>query len=93
MIKWIKGLFKRDPPPVENKVLVWGITDGPYNKSDFPDEELLDEGIPEDWDWMIVAKIEVDGKIGSANLWYSTLDDAYSIIKYFDTNIEPLELD
>jgi len=40
-----------------------------------------------------VAKVSENGKMGQVNLWYDTLDEAYEIVKYFTTNIDPLELD
>mgnify|MGYP001600853398 FL=1 len=93
MIKWIKGLFKREPPPVENKTLLWGIIDGPYSREDFPPDALIGEGIQDNWNWMVVAKLEVDGEIGLGNLWYPTLDEAYEVVNHFKSSIEPMELD
>ena len=75
------------------KTLIWGVMDGPYNIEDFPEDDLDYMGLEEGYEWMIVCKIEEDGKIGLANFWYQTLDEALSVKYYFDSNIEPLELD
>jgi len=77
----------------KSKTLIWGVMDGPYNIEDFPEDDLDYMGIEEGYEWMIVCKIEEDGKIGLANFWYQTLDEALSVKYYFDSNIEPLELD
>lgn len=75
------------------KTLIWGVMDGPYNIEDFPEEDIEYMGIEDGYEWMLVCKIEEDGKIGLANFWYKTLDEALQIKYYFDSNIEPLELD
>ena len=77
----------------ESKTLIWGVVEGPIGIDDFPEEELYDMGIDPDQEaWMLVCKIEENGKIGLANIWYPTLDDANSVKWYFDSNIEPLEI-
>lgn len=79
--------------PTVTKTLVWGIEDGPFSRDDFPEDELEALGVPEDWNWMLVAKVQSDSKVGSVNLWYDTLDEAYAVVKHFKSNIEPLELE
>jgi hypothetical protein len=76
-----------------SKTLIWGVMDGPYNIEDFPEDDLEYMGIEEGYEWMLVCKIEENGAIGLANFWYQTLDEALSVKYYFDSNIEPLELD
>ena len=78
---------------VKPKTLIWGVMDGPYNIEDFPEEDLDFMGIEYGYEWMLVCKIEEDGAIGLANFWYQTLDEALQVKYYFDSNIEPLELD
>jgi hypothetical protein len=75
------------------KTLIWDVMDGPYHVDDFPEDDLQYMGIDDDYEWMIVCKIEENGKIGLANFWYQTLDEALQIKYYFDNNIEPLEID
>jgi len=95
MIQWLKKLLGKGPPKkptVENKVLIWGVVDGPYLRDDFPEEELWEMGIPPDADAMLVCKIEENGQVLQVNYWYETMDEAYEVKKYFDTNMEPLEV-
>ena len=75
------------------KTLIWDVMDGPYHVDDFPEDDLQYMGIEDDYEWMIVCKIEENGKIGLANFWYQTFDEALQIKYYFDNNIEPLEID
>lgn len=75
------------------KTLIWGVMDGPYHIDDFPEDDLDYMNIEHGYEWMIVCKIEGDGKIGLANFWYQTLDEALQVKYYFDSNIEPLEID
>lgn len=76
----------------QSKTLIWGVIDGPYSVEDFPQDELEYMGIEDGYEWMMVCKIEEDGEIGLANFWYATLDEALQVKYYFDTNIEPLEI-
>lgn len=96
MIQWLKKLLGKGPPTEEhkphNKVLIWGVVDGPYLRDDFPEEELYEAGIPPDADAMLVCKIEENGQVHTVNYWYETMDEAYEVKKYFDTNMEPLEV-
>lgn len=90
MIKWLKKLLGKGPP--KKKVVIWGIVEGPYLREDFPEEELYRLGIPDEVEAMLVCKVEEDGDVFLANYWYGSMDEAYEIKKYLDTNIEPLEI-
>lgn len=92
MINWLRKLFAKEPEP-QPKTFIWGILDGPYVREDFPEEELWNNGIAPDADAMLVCKVEEDGQVFVANYWFPTLEDARDIKAYFDTNIEPLEVD
>ena len=89
----LRHLFKPVKEPEQpKKTTIWGIIDGPYLREDFPDEELWNMQIPLDAEAMLVCKVEEDGSVFLANYWYESLDEAYEIKKYFDVNIEPLEI-
>lgn len=77
---------------IQSKTLIWGVIDGPYSVEDFPSEDLEYMEIEDGYEWMMVCKIEESGEIGLANFWYATLDEALQVKYYFDTNIEPLEI-
>ena len=76
----------------ETKTLIWGVVEGPISIDEFPEEELEHMDIDQGYEWMLVCKIEENGAIGLANFWYQTLDEALSVKYYFDSNIEPLEI-
>ena len=86
------GIGQESTTEVQSKTLIWGVIDGPYSVEDFPSDELEYMGIEDGYEWMMVCKIEEDGEIGLANFWYATLDEALQVKYYFDTNIEPLEI-
>ena len=88
----IKSFVSTDFKPASGKILIWDVVEGPFNREDFPAEEI-DDKIPEDMQAMIVVKISQDDKVGIINLWQPTFNDAYEIQKYFKSNIEPLELE
>jgi len=96
MIQWLKKLLGKGPPTEKhkphNKVLIWGVVDGPYLRDDFPEDELYSAGIPEEAEAMLVCKVEEDGEVFLANYWYESMDEAYEVKKYFDVNMQPLEI-
>ena len=96
LIEWIDPDYIEDleGDTSSNPIKIWGVVDGPFNREDFPLEELADMDIPEDAMAMVVVKVEdVDGKIGQVNLWVGSFNEAYEICKHFDDSIEPLILD
>lgn len=66
--------------------------DGPFCRYDFDEGDIADEELDDDFVYMLVVQIEEGGKLGTANFWYETEEEAMSIKKYFDSNIEPLEV-
>jgi|TARA_B110000483_G_scaffold227148_1_gene288640 hypothetical protein len=74
---------------VSDEVKVWGIIEGPISREDMPERDEL----PEDFAYLLVCKVEVDKKVDEHNFWFDSLDGAYEWKKYFDSNIEPLELE
>ena len=87
---WSLGFWMDDTET--QKTLIWGVVEGPVHISEFPVEEVSGYVQP-GYEWMLVCKIEEGGAMGLANLWYETMDEAYEVKKYFDTNIQPLELE
>jgi len=90
MINWLKKLLgKGSPkkPTVEDKILIWGVVDGPY----FAYEVCQKEPLGDD-SCLLVCKVEENGKILDSEVWFDCFDSAYEVKKYFDTNIEPLEI-
>lgn len=97
IILWVSlklmGLSKyihSEPEPT--KTLIWDVIDGPFHISEF-DQKWLDEaGIDDDFNFMMIVKMEEDGVVGPANFWYKTEEEAISVKNYFKQNIEPLEV-
>lgn len=87
------GVTDTGPGSTTEKVLVWGVVEGPFSRDDFPEEELEDMGFPDDWNWMVIANVQEGDKLGTMNLWFPTFDEAYKLCSYFKTSIEPLELE
>ena len=80
------------PVALDSTTKVWRVIDGPVYRHEFEDEWLAEAGIDEDYSCMLVVQIEADGELGMANFWYETEEEAMAIKKYFDANIEPLEV-
>ena len=81
-----------DTTEITSRVLIWDVLDGPFLRDDFDEDFLFEEGIEEDREFMIVVKMEEDGKIGRVNLWLKTEEEADSIMQHFKNSITPLEL-
>jgi len=77
---------------VDNPVLIWDVVDGPYHRDEFDEDELLSVGVDDNLEYFLVVKLQEDGAVGIVNFWVETADEAYDMIEYFKTNIEPLEI-
>jgi hypothetical protein len=96
LIEWLDPDYIDDieEETYSNVIKIWGIVDGPFNREDFPEQELDGMDIPENAMAMIVVKVEQsDGKVGQVNLWVGSFNEAYEICKHFDNSIEPLILE
>jgi len=90
MIQWLNKLLGKGPPEkptVEDKILIWGVVDGPYFACEVCQDELLDDD-----SCLLVCKVEEKGEVFDSEVWFDCFDSAYEFKKYFDTNIEPLEI-
>ena len=85
MIDWFKKLFKK-PPPFTEKVQIWGVVEGPVMGSDIPDCMFPDEAAG------LVLKVSNGKDVFDAEFWFDSLDDAYQIVRHFQSSIEPIEL-
>mgnify|MGYP003633167738 FL=1 len=68
---------------------VWGIIEGPIHCEDLPERDDL----AEECKFLLVCKAEDNGKVFDQNFWFESLAGAYEWKKYFDKNIEPLEIE
>tara|TARA_R100000935_G_C2703558_1_gene111265 strand:- start:128 stop:364 length:237 start_codon:yes stop_codon:yes gene_type:complete len=62
-------------------VKIWGVLEGPMGMDD--DGELV---------YVNLCKIEIDGKVEHVEYYFDNFDDAYEMVKHFQTKIEPLEV-
>ena len=63
-------------------VKIWDVIEGPIAAAECPEEG------PEEANWYMVCRAEVDGIIADDNF-----DDAYEWQKHFNKTIEPLIID
>lgn len=95
LILFLCGIYENlDDAPDEEEEFdykIFGVVDGPYDRKDFPEEELLDTDIPDTATTMLVVKIqESDGSIGTVNMWFDTFNEAYDIKNHFLYSIDPI---
>lgn len=76
-----------EPIDVSDKVRVWGINAGPFHR-----DEVDDPHVPDELEYMLVCKIEVDGEITVQEFWFSSLEDANIWVDHFYSKIEPIEV-
>ena len=56
---WIRSLYGVNKGLEKMTVKVWGVVQGPVSIDELPD----DEDTPEDMEWFMVCKTEVDGVV------------------------------
>lgn len=66
---------------------VWKNNHGPFHKSD-----LDDPNPPEEVEYMIVALVEVEGKLYDQELWFDSWDDVQGWVMHFASKIDPIEV-
>ena len=76
----------------EGKVLIWDVIDGPYHRDDFDEDELIAIGVDDNLEYFIVVKLQDGDSVGIVNFWLETDEEAYEIVRHFQNNIEPLEV-
>ena len=69
-------------------IKIWDIVSGPISKEDSDDPD----DYPNNCDYMLVCKVELNGKIVDVDYWFEHLEDADAWIQHFKTSIEPLEI-
>jgi hypothetical protein len=83
VIEWIKGLFKKPPPNLQ----IWGIIEGPIRAEDVEDCDYPDGAVG------MVLKVSRGKEVFDAEFWFNDLDEAYVIMRHFQTKIDPIILD
>ncbi len=80
------------PVVIDGGTKVWRVLEGPIYRHEFDDDFLIEAGVDDGYACMLVVQIEEKGELGMANFWYETEEEAMAVKKYFDVNIEPLEV-
>ena len=85
MIGWLrKRLSRKKEEP--KQTLLWGIVEGPFLARDIPEC-----GFPPD-SAMLVLKVSRGEDVFDAEFWFNNFDEAYVLVKHFQTNISPIVL-
>ncbi len=79
---------KKKKKSKQPSVKIWAILHGPFHKDDLEDPS----NVPDDLEYFIVAKAEVDGEVQDMEFWFQTFDDVQVLVKHFATKIEPIEV-
>lgn len=81
----LKKLFRGKPqelPPLK----LWGIIEGPFHRDE------VEGAYDEDLEWMLLMKVSIGDEVKDSEVWFETYEEVYKIKKYFDKNIEPMEV-
>jgi hypothetical protein len=76
----------------KDRVLIWDVIDGPYHRDEFDEDELIAIGVDDNLEYFIVVKLQDGDSVGIVNFWLETDEEAYEIVRHFQNNIEPLEV-
>ena len=88
MFKWLKSwLPKPKPQPLFQ---IWCILEGPISVDDMPEDEIPETAT--DTSVFMVLKVADNSHVFDAEFWFDHMDDAYAIVKHFQTSIEPINL-
>ena len=76
---------------MKDKIKVWAMIEGPIHKSDLPKEEQ-ENYYGGALEFFAVCKVEVNGRLEDHEFYFDTLDQAYQWKRYFEENMEALEI-
>lgn len=79
--------FRKKKANPKEVLKLWGIVEGPFHREEVEGEEDNEQ------EWMLVMKISKGEEVSESQIWFDTFQDVYQITRYFDKNIEPLELE
>ena len=71
------------------EIKIWEILEGPVAVEEFDSEYDAPEGS----EYLLVCKVEIDGKLEEDNFWFEEFNDAYEWVKYFSKTAQPLVID
>lgn len=71
------------------EIKIWEILEGPVAVEEFDSEY----DVPEGSEYLLVCKVEIDGKLEEDNFWFEEFNDAYEWVKYFSKTAQPLIID
>ena len=69
--------------PQMKQVKIWDVISGPY-PCDIPDSVDVHYNL---------CKVEIEGKIIHMEYFFDSFNDAYEMVEYFQSNIQPLEIE
>tara|TARA_R100000030_G_scaffold88252_1_gene72135 strand:- start:195 stop:437 length:243 start_codon:yes stop_codon:yes gene_type:complete len=69
--------------PQMKQVKIWDVISGPY-PCDIPDSVDVHYNL---------CKVEIERKIIHMEYFFDSFNDAYEMVKYFQSNIQPLEIE
>lgn len=79
----MRWLFREKKKP-EEPLLLWGIIEGPFHRSEVEDAE------DQEFEWMMLMKVSKGDEVKHSQVWFADYNQVYSMKKYFDKNMEPL---
>lgn len=85
MLNWLRKKFSRKEEKPEHTIL-WGIVEGPFAAKEIPDC-----GFPPD-STMLVLKVSRGEEVFDAEFWFDNFDEAYVLVKHFQTHWYPIVL-
>lgn len=85
MLNWLRKKFSRKEEKPEH-TLLWGIVEGPFAAKEIPDC-----GFPPD-STMLVLKVSRGEEVFDAEFWFNNFDEAYVLVKHFQTHLYPIVL-
>jgi hypothetical protein len=85
MLNWLRKKFSKEEEKPD-QTLLWGVVEGPFSAKDIPDCGFPPEST------MLVLKVSRGEDVFDAEFLFDDLDEAYVLMKHFQTNLNPIVL-
>jgi hypothetical protein len=78
-------LNRRNRPEPKPPLLIWGIVSGPYHREEVEDGD-------DELEWMLLMKVSIGDEVKHSQVWFESYEHVYQMQKYFNKNLEPIEV-
>ena len=76
---------------MERKFKIWAVREGPFSVEQLY-ERNYEFDIPEEGEFLVVCRVEDEGKMRDEEFWFTECKEAYNFKHFVDSKMEAIEI-